>query len=531
MSSLAVARGNSTPVSNEFRHENRPLSRFADTIKGIFWSCFWKITTSRFALFLLRFKVLKSETWLEKASCARANAIFWKAVNNVPAYKEHVANSGPFPRTFNDIPVTDKLSYIKPHADAHTLHRTMWNGKLPYNGQCDTSTGTTGKPTMWVRGTEEREMVKTLIHFATRVVVGNQPLFFINAFALGPWATGMTTSNALFDRAVTFSTGPDIEKIFDVLSSFPPEQHPDRRYAIAGYPPFMKDLCEEARRRNFDLNKYNITAVVGGEAIADGIRSTVLGHDAEGVKKEQGFSQVLSSYGASDLDINIGYESGFELDLRNAAKKHVAFKEELFGKGEPLPSIFHYDPLNYYIETNAESELIFTCLRDDRVSPRIRYNLHDRGKIMRVQEVMKIAKSHGIELPEPRTNLPLVFVWGRDDTVNYRGAKVPIQHLQEAVLQVLGPHVVQNMAFKVIESLAGPKVSIMLELCKDATIIQPTQTAKLIEKLKKINQDFAFQVNHANSSDLPAVEVFQHGKSPMSNQDPHRKRQYIYKVA
>lgn len=501
----------------------RRLDRVIDLMRGVFWNLFWKITIFSWHTFRLRFALFKKESFLQDGSEARANAIFWKGVAEVPAYRAHVGET--VPKTFEEVPITDKISYIKPHIEGGTIAQTMRGGVLPPVGQCDTSTGTTGRPTMWIRGTEERRTTQTLLAYAQRVVNGSQPIFFINAFALGPWATGMTASNAFFEQAMTFSTGPDVEKILDVLAQFPPC---GRKYVIAGYPPFMKDLVDAARRRGFDLNPYEITAVVGGEPIGDGTRRAILRNPED--PSSQGLAEVLSSYGASDLDINIGYESFFEQNLRRLCKEHPLFAAELYGEKEPVPSIFHYDPLNYYIEANEEKELVFTCVRQDRVSPRIRYNLHDRGQVMRVSDVMAIAKKHGVHLETPRTNLPLVFVWGREGTVNYRGAKVPIGHLQDAADAVFGANRWENVAFFEEETESGIRIGFMVELAEreEAPHIEGARQA-LIGKLCELNGDFQFQVQRAEESDSLRLEIYPHNQSPMSHADPHRKKQYVFR--
>ncbi len=508
-----------------------------DKAKGMFWDLFWNVTTVSFHLFLARFSVLSTEKSIENASIERATAIFWSSLDSVPAYKDHIANSKAFPQIFAEIPLTDKESYIKLAANKNLISDLMVGGRLPFNGQCDTSTGTTGKPSMWIRGPKERETIKSLLHYAIRVVMPKeQPIFFINAFALGPWATGMTLSTALSKRAIAFSAGSDLEKILGFLAQFPPENCKERKYVIAGYPPLMKDLVEKARTDKFDLNKYQLHAVVGGEPMADGIRDYLLGVNQNGEKESQlqAFHLVLSTYGASDLDINIGYESAFEQELRRACKSHPKFAEELYGRNEPVPSIFHYDPLNYYIEASECQELIFTCGRNDRVSPRVRYNLHDRGKRMRVQDVMAIAKKHGVEIPKPRTNLPLIFVWGRENTINFRGAKVPIEHLQEAIARNERlAKIVKNQAFKEIETIHGYKVTIMLELEENEKLDLGEEEScrmQLIDQLQDLNPDFRFQVEAIqNLDDLPALKVYSSGTGPLSKQDPHRKKQYIFR--
>lgn len=515
------------------------LNRTVDKIKGLFWNKFWKFTVSSWTRFRARFQVMRNESSLFKASQERANAIFWKAVSEVPAYQAHL--NGFHPQQFGQIPLTDKDSYIK----KHSIEDTLLNGEVPYKGQSDTSTGSSGKPTTWIRGPKELKTVRTLINYATKVVKGDKPLFFINAFALGPWATGMTTAGAMVDRAIVHSVGPNADKILDFLEEFPKEKYPDHHYVIAGYPPFMRDLILKAKERNINLTKYDISAVVGGEACPDTLREMLLGGQE---KTDQCFSQVFSSYGASDLDINIGYESPFELALRKACHENPAFAAEFYGPNEPVPMIFHYDPLNYYIETNDQQQLIFTCVRDDRVSPRIRYNLKDRGKVIPVSEVQALMKKYGIQLPiQPNTQLPLLLIWGREGTVNYRGAKVPAEHLYDAIEQVKIDLVdiintgkteekeilkgkVKNYAFNAVTD-GNPSVEIWIEMDDKQAVPEDIESIriKLLEELRKINKDFDFQMQNADKEHWPSLKIFASGKAgPMSNQDPHRKKKYVF---
>lgn len=496
-----------------------PIRPLFDRIVGSLLDGYWMAALSSWTLFRARFKVA-SEKMRDYASQVKANFIYDKTMREVPAYRTFL--NGAHPATFGEVPVMNKENYIKKFKKLDT----MAGGQLPRAGQIDTSTGTSGKPTMWVRGTEERMAVKTLLNFAATVIVKNKPLFFINAFALGPWATGITTAGAMVDRAITFNPGPEADKILDFLQEFPPSEHPDRVYVIAGYPPFMKLLLEKAAERKIDLSQYPIKAVIGGEACSDLLRASLTRSE----EKPQGFEEVYSSYGASDLDINIGYESPFEWQLRKACRENPKMAAELYGPNEPVPMIFHYDPMNYYVETNQNQELIYTCVRDDRCSPRVRYNLKDRGKVLPSSDVRSILKKYGVEIVPPNTNLPLLFIWGREGTVNYRGAKVPHEHLQEAIEKVPGLQgKIKNYAFNTYEGEKGkPVVEFWLEFKEGEVAPVESLEEKLIDELKKINQDFAFQIDKAGEHDKPKLKLFAHGEAGvLSNPDPHRKRKYV----
>jgi phenylacetate-CoA ligase len=510
----------------------KPLRPIFDVALGCTWDMYWKTTTCAWPLFQLRFKLWTNEKTLFAASNQRANAAFFNAYYHVPAYKKHI---GPdIPKKFSDIPETTKENYIKPHVENNNIHLTLMNGQIPFNGQIDTSTGTSGNPTPWIRGQQEINAIKNLANFASRVVMGNNHVMLINAFALGPWATGITVSNVMRKRALMFSTGPDLEKIFNILRQFPPTNYPDLRYVISGYPPFMKDFVEFALKNNLDLGKYKITAIVGGEEISDAIRYQTLGVDSDGKKIQSGFDRVISTYGASDLDINIGYESDFEIALRSACKKNTALRKELLGDNETIPMMFHYDPLNYFIETNANKDLIFTCVRNDRASPRIRYNLRDRGMVVPVSDVMACLEKHEVKIHKPNTCLPLLFVWGREGAITYRGSKVAASQLEEAIIR--SPEFkgkIANFAFNSYEKEGSNQLEFWLEFRSEEDYLESKNNISVLNKLllknlMDINQDFKFQIQNAPVSALPSLKIFRAGLSPMSHQDPQRKKKYVY---
>ena len=231
----------------------------------------------------------------------------WLAVEQarkqVPAYQRLLSEHGePQVRArglvpdFSALPITDKKNYVL----RFSIEERCRHGRIPLRGVViDESSGTSGSPNNWVRGPEERDDVRKLLQLDLRQVFGPQPLFVVNAFALGPWATGMAVSMATVDVAILKSVGPDVKKIEATLRQF----GPNYRYLIIGYPPFLKQVVDEAR---VDWSEYDCSAVVGGEGMSEALRSYLL----------RRFRTVYSSFGAADLEINIAAESDFAIALR-----------------------------------------------------------------------------------------------------------------------------------------------------------------------------------------------------------------------
>jgi len=155
---------------------------------------------------------------------ARAGAQFLLAYKKVPAYKQFllredftaISFKGILP-DMNKVPVTTKLNYVK----AFDINQRCINGKIPDCGVIiDESSGSSGIPTNWVRGKKETKVNHRLIKFGLKNVLGPAPVFAINAFALGAWATGMNVTISCLKFSKIKSTGPDSVKIINTLKLF-----------------------------------------------------------------------------------------------------------------------------------------------------------------------------------------------------------------------------------------------------------------------------------------------------------------------
>jgi hypothetical protein len=147
------------------------------------------------------------------------------------------------------IPEMDKASSIK----AYGVEQRCLDGVLPRRGVvADESSGSSGSPTNWVRGRDERNAVRQILQATFTRAVGDKPIFVLNAFSLGAWATGMNVSNSLADVCIIKSTGPDLTKIIDTMKAFGPAYG----YVIMGYPPFLKNLVRRPPHRPARLRSH-----------------------------------------------------------------------------------------------------------------------------------------------------------------------------------------------------------------------------------------------------------------------------------
>ncbi len=444
----------------------------------------------------------------------RAAAAFYNARRHVPAYREFLARHGATdPRGFEEIPPMDKANYIT----QWPIEMLCQGGRLPMrDAVIDESSGSSGTATNWVRGAAERAATRRLIQYSTRATLGDDGFILLNCFALGPWATGMNVSMSLVERCLVKSIGPDAAKALATLELFGPQY----KYVIAGYPPFLKSLVDSA---DFDWGPYHVSAIVGGEGMSEPLRAAL----------NQRFRTTISCFGASDLEINLAVETPFTMALRESIVSNERLGGDIYGS-EGLPMVFQYDPLMEYVESDAERSLLFTLNRLENVSPRIRYNIHDRGVVRTVAELEPILRDHGLK-PDAmglRVGLPVMFHWGRQDSsVAFYGCKITPEDVQHVLLR-LAPTMgaVANFALHPYEDAdANKRLELWLEMERGVTlpVDRDAATADVLRELAAVNQDFRESVKMIRTALQPTVVFHSFGEGPMSGQDVRIKRRYI----
>ena len=457
-------------------------------------------------------------------SKSRAYLEFIKAKNNVPAYRDFLKSknfnrpsfSGIVPN-IHEIPVIDKENYIK----KNSLDSMCTGGMIPdKNIIIDESSGSTGKATSWVRGKVERKRNAKMIEFGLKNLVGKEPLFIINAFALGPWATGVNVTMSCVSFSKLKSLGPDKDKIVNTLMDFGSGQ----KYVIMGYPPFLKYLVD-----NGDINwkDYDITFIFGGESMSEGLRDHLL---AKGIKK------VFSSLGASDLELNMSAENDFTISLRKLLNSNEKLREKMLQHTGALPMIFQYNPADFLFESSEEGELLVTICRPGYVTPKVRYNLHDRGHTLSLKEVYKMLDEIGIDkndLADTQTDLPLLLHYGRADmTVSFFGSNISPTDIQETIYsQENLKEEVNSYFLEVDEDAEGNKkliVSLEVQENRDKGHLSAQKIKDVFfSTLAKINQDFREAMKMIPSKDQMIIKFESFGEGVFSENDIRIKAKYV----
>ncbi|HWN27486.1 MAG TPA: hypothetical protein VNP37_11030 [Actinomycetospora sp.] len=421
----------------------------------------------------------------------RAQRTAVRAARRVPAYGAFLAERGASARTFAALPETDKSSYIA----RWSIPERCVGGRLPRRGVVvDESSGSSGTPTSWVRGPVERRASRELLRVGfLRHAAGDRPVFVINAFSLGAWATGMNVTAALTRVSTIKSTGPDRDKILATMREF----GPGYTYVITSYPPFLKGLLDDDR---LDWSRYDVVCAFGGEGISEGMRDHVL----------RRARKVVGAYGASDLEISIAVETEFTIALRRAIAADPALASALTRQDEygVLPNIFQYNPYAYLVESNDAGELVVTVTRPQNIDPRIRYNIHDRGHVLRMRDVVPVLRRFGLThvLDERVLDLPLMLQYGRSDqSVDHNGAVVPPDGVRDAVAadpELLAA--VESHRLVSYEDAAGDRqLHVALQLAAGRDLPDPAAAAhRLLAAMRRANRD----LDHAIATGAPGTE-------------------------
>lgn len=458
-------------------------------------------------------------------SAGRALRTARAAARRVPAYRAHLVAAGIDPDDIGslaELPETDKASYI----DRHPLPDRCVDGRLPLVGTTiDESSGSTGTPYNWARSATERDHVRRMISFFARYTYGDAPLVVLNAFSMGAWATGLTTAIALEGNGLVKATGPSIDKILGTMR----ELGVAYRYLIVGYPPFLKLLLDEGEASGFPWEQYTMHAMLGGEGNSEGLRDYLL----------RRFASVYSGYGATDVEIGLAAETPVTIALRRLAHSRRDVAQALFGEADRVPMVFQYNPMLHHIETNARGELLFTVCRAATLSPKVRYNVHDEGGVLRDDELRRRLTAFDLT-PEGLApagfgrlvRMPYLYVFGRkDSTVSVMGANIYPADIEAGLYAdaTLAARV-RSYRLSLLEERPGetrPLVSIELERGEPDSALADALAGSIERQLLATNRDYQEAVKEYPALMVPVVRTHAPGSGPFADEASRIKHRYV----
>ena len=133
-------------------------------------------------------------------------------------------------------------------------------------------------------------------------------------------------------------------------------------------------------------------------------------------------------------------ENDFTIGFRRSLIKNKELAGRLVHHKGAVPMVFQYNPLDFYIESSPDGELLISPCRPNYLAPKVRYNINGTGHVIRFPELKRILAEFNVkpeELGSVKADLPILFHYGRSDSsVAYFGAKVRPSDIQEVVMRI-----------------------------------------------------------------------------------------------
>jgi phenylacetate-CoA ligase len=358
-------------------------------------------------------------------------SLFRKACATNPVYREFVESRGVDVSVighlsqFSQLPVMDK-KYLTENPRA----RLFAGGRLPVSASC--SSGSSGKPTYWFRSEADDRAAAEGYKYLIANVLGirkEENVLALVCFAMGSWVAGTLTVDCLKLIAqdgyniTVFPAGIDREDGLNALQHLGPEFD---HILIYGYPPLLLDFVKEAKSRNIPMGP-KVKLIPAGDKNSEAWRETAASF--AGCPQEQ----VMSFYGSADA-LYMACETPLTLAIKKAALASPALYETLFGDIHVanMPGLYQYDEKHIFFE-EIGGELVLSI---DRTLPLLRYNLRDRVRLFRHDDMRAILEQAGPEIGSidillRQWHLPFVSVMSRSDVaVNYYGINIYYDHIR-----------------------------------------------------------------------------------------------------
>jgi phenylacetate-CoA ligase len=445
---------------------------------------------------------------------------FQSASKSVPAYIEHLKANNIDPSllitsidNFRKLPPIDKSSYILKYPSLMLFP----NGKFPAIGH--TSSGSSGNPTFWFRDTKQEKIgIANYRNIFKKIfnIQKNEPTLVIICFSMGIWVAGTYTLIACRELArlghqlTILSPGIETRSICEILKTISPYF---KRVILIGYPSFIKLAFEEIHKNNIPIHK-NICVITSGNNFSEGWRSHIL-KQLEKPKNEA--ARIINIYGCSDAGI-LGHETPLSIFIRQYALQNKEFCNDVFGLKDVnhLPSIIQYNPKHIYFE-EVNGELLLTANID---MPLIRYNIHDRGRIISFKEMRQIMGDYGIgslfsSLSEWK--LPFATINGRTDVaVTFNAVNIFPENIQEGLRDPNISYLFSGNFLAYTKELSNhyEQLHLDLELAEGIKnidhIIKQNIQVIIVENIKKTNSEYRDNSNLGYSS-IPIIHLSTYG--------------------
>jgi phenylacetate-CoA ligase len=370
------------------------------------------------------------ERWGKKQQ-AYMGSLFKFAKKHIPAYAKFLKLNNFSAKKITEAPFTSKQNYFREFGIKMTT-----NNALKSEGVVMTSTsGSTGIATYFPRNEKIDWQYSVLAEFFLQNGPKGNTLL-IDCFGMGVWIGGLITYQAFRYAALrgypvsVITPGINKKEIFHALRELAPNFN---NVILAGYPPFIKDVIDEAREEKINFKKFHTRLLFAAESFTETFRDHVVKYG----QIPDLYHDTLNLYGSAELGA-MAFETPLSIFIRREALAHTEIYQELFGHNR-IPTLAQYNP-NFVSFTEINKEILITA---DNVSPFLKYKIGDNGGVYTLTDIETVFKKHGLSLKAlaknkkiKLTTLPFVYVFERSDfSTKLYGAIIYPEHIREALHQ------------------------------------------------------------------------------------------------
>lgn len=459
-------------------------------------------------------------------------SLFKNMSQKVPAYKLFLKKNKINPKSITKIADLEKIPYIdkKNYLKKYPLEKLCWNGEIENNSIFSVSSGSSGSPFFWPRG-DNLELETSLTHalFLQEIYKANkESTLLIDSFSMGIYIAGVITLNSVLRYSQMnmpisiITTGIETDEILRVIKELGNKY---KQIILAGYPPFIKDVLEEGKKRKIKWEKYNIKFLFATESISEQFREYIF----KTVGAKDYYYSSLNIYGSADAGI-LGHETPISIHVRSMAYKNKNIFKELWGDNVFAPTFVQYNPVHKFFQ-KYNNELLFSAYGG---LPLLRYNIHDSGNITPFNEAVKILRIQNNpktkELLKNSWKLPFVSVLGRSDlSISFYGLMLYPENIKSAledkeiIKQVTGKFMMQKIENKKQES----GWEIFIELSRD---VKPKNDLNkkigniILKNLLDNNLEYKQLYSSIKEKAIPSVHLIPHGNNAYFNKDAVKQK-------
>ncbi|PJE75559.1 hypothetical protein COV04_03975 [Candidatus Uhrbacteria bacterium CG10_big_fil_rev_8_21_14_0_10_48_11] len=386
------------------------------------------------------FQTKKSEYWVKRGQTS-AIALFKKAARLVPAYrqflKKHRVNPAKV-RTWNDfqhVPTVDRKNYLT----QFPLEDLVWPTAFQEAAVFSATSGSSGTPFYFPRssGVDAHAAAYHRWFLTHRTRGKNDRTLIIDCFGMGVWIGGLITYQAFRSVAdegyplTIITPGVNKQQIFEALVNVAPKFS---TVVLCGYPPFIKDIIDQAGERGVRWSKLNIKVLFAAESFSEKFRQYLV----EKTNIHNYYTDTTNIYGSADLG-TMALETPLTILMREKALADKNIYQRFFQNVDRLPTLAQFNP--EAIQFEAPSGTIL-CTGNSGL-PLIRYAIGDNGAVTSFSEAVHVFEHDGVNLRQAArqvgisktvAELPFIYVYERSDlSTKLYGVIIYPEHLKDAL--------------------------------------------------------------------------------------------------